>query len=118
MAKAHVIVFHMARFRYRVMLRSSFRYKRRPASDLDPGPVKDGVQLGKYFFYPEQQFLELNGETALTNKEARLLSCAHECAHKRFYQPGLEIRHWLHLKNTFQNYFGTTQGENRKPGCI
>ena len=32
------------------------------------------MPLGKYFFYPEQQFLELNGEkTALTNKEARLL---------------------------------------------
>src|SRR4030095_6502090 len=50
-----------------------FRYKRRPAPD--PGPAKDAVQLGKYFFYPEQQCLELNGEkTALTNKEARLLS--------------------------------------------
>ena len=49
-----------------------FRYKRRPAPD--PGPAKDAVQLGKYFFYPEQQCLELNGEkTALTNKEARLL---------------------------------------------
>ena len=50
-----------------------FRYKRRTASD--PGPVKNAVQLGRYFFYPEQQYLELNGEkTALTNKEARLLS--------------------------------------------
>jgi Transcriptional regulatory protein, C terminal len=49
-----------------------FRYKKRPAPD--PGPVKEAVQLGKYFFYPEQQYLELNGEkTALTNKEARLL---------------------------------------------
>ena len=49
-----------------------FRYKTRPAPAS--GPAKDAVQLGKYFFYPEQQYLELNGEkTALTNKEARLL---------------------------------------------
>ena len=49
-----------------------FRYKRRPAPD--PGPAKDAMQLGKYFFYPEQQCLELNGEKIeLTNKEARLL---------------------------------------------
>ena len=49
-----------------------FRHKRRLVTD--PGAAKDAVQLGKYFFYPEQQYLELNGEkTALTNKEARLL---------------------------------------------
>jgi hypothetical protein len=49
-----------------------FRYKKRPAPD--PDPAKDAVQLGKYFFYPEQQCLELNGEkTALTYKETRLL---------------------------------------------
>lgn len=49
-----------------------FRNKKRPAPD--PGPAKDAVQLGNYFFYPEQQYLELNGEkTALTHKEARLL---------------------------------------------
>jgi hypothetical protein len=49
-----------------------FRYKRIPAPD--PGPAKEALQLGKYLFYPEQQYLELNGEkTTLTHKEALLL---------------------------------------------
>ena len=50
-----------------------FRFKKRPAPDT--GAARDAVQLGKYFFYPEQQYLELDGQkTALTHKEARLLS--------------------------------------------
>jgi hypothetical protein len=55
-----------------------FRSKRKP----EPGTAspendekKNTVRLGKYMFYAEQQYLELNGEkTVLTNKEARLLS--------------------------------------------
>lgn len=52
-----------------------FRYKKKPAPLPDPGAAKEAVRVGNYFFYPEQQCLELNGEkTALTYKETRLLS--------------------------------------------
>lgn len=53
------------------------RFKRKPLSHTSPvetGKKQNVVAIGNYSFYPDQQYLELNGErTTLTNKEARLL---------------------------------------------
>jgi hypothetical protein len=53
------------------------RFKRKPASHTIPNETSgkiNAVQVGKYTFYPEQQYLESGEEKiALTNKEASLL---------------------------------------------
>lgn len=55
-------------------LRSRFNKKIPATSPEENSGKKNVVQVGKYTFYPEQQYLELGGEkTMLTNKEARLL---------------------------------------------
>lgn len=49
------------------------RTNKKPAPDLTA--PKEGIPLGNYLFYPEQQLLALNGEnTPLTHKESKLLS--------------------------------------------
>lgn len=53
------------------------RYKRKSATTTTPEEsdgAKGLVQIGKYIFHSEQQYLELEGrKTTLTNKESRLL---------------------------------------------
>jgi hypothetical protein len=49
------------------------RHKRKQAHDASSAEIST-VQIGKYIFHPQQQYLELDGEkTLLTNKEARIL---------------------------------------------
>lgn len=54
------------------------RFKKKSVPDITPQEntgEKNVVQVGKYTFHPEQQYLELDGEkTTLTNKETRLLN--------------------------------------------
>lgn len=53
------------------------RFKRKPVPDITPGQNSEKkivLQVGKYTFHPEQQYLELNQEKiTLTNKETSLL---------------------------------------------